>query len=299
MVHRTLRKRRSKRSMKRSIKRYRRHAKTRIRRNMYRKKNKKTQRGGFRIPDFRFSKLLPGDLKFTTTGSILKRGPYSKLPVSPSPPASPPPVSPPFVSPAPAPAPPPPLSVSPSPPASPSPASPPPDSPSAPFVSPAPAPAPPPLLVQENSDIGEPTQSNTTQSNTLDVNRILKARIVSNLLATHNNLELPTNEEDIFSFYLINRVTKPNEKGNIIVHAKKIINKPRTSGNITLSEREYMFTLTQGNELGKYKVFEDSYGTRGVISRKRRIILFKISEFTVTDLETIKEGYENIITSEY
>ncbi len=68
MVHRTLRKRRSKRSMKRSIKRYRRHANTRIRRNMYRKKNKKTQRGGVNFSDF-----LPGDLKFTTTGSILKR----------------------------------------------------------------------------------------------------------------------------------------------------------------------------------------------------------------------------------
>lgn len=46
MVHRTLRKRRSKRSMTRSIKLYRRHTKTRIRRNIYRKKHKKTQRGG-------------------------------------------------------------------------------------------------------------------------------------------------------------------------------------------------------------------------------------------------------------
>ena len=46
MVYRTLRKRRSKRSMKRSIKHYRRHANTRIRRNIYRKKHKKTQRGG-------------------------------------------------------------------------------------------------------------------------------------------------------------------------------------------------------------------------------------------------------------
>ena len=41
-----LRKRHSKRHAKCSIKRYSKHSKTRIRRNMYRKKHKKTQRGG-------------------------------------------------------------------------------------------------------------------------------------------------------------------------------------------------------------------------------------------------------------
>jgi len=66
MVYRTLRKRRSKRSMKRSIKHYRRHANTRIRRNIYRKKHKKTQRGG----EFRFSNLLPGRLKFSRVSGL-------------------------------------------------------------------------------------------------------------------------------------------------------------------------------------------------------------------------------------
>jgi len=61
MVHRTLRKRRSKRSMTRSIKCYRRHAKTRIRRNMYRKKHKKTQRGGVK-----FSRFFPYVKRDTT-----------------------------------------------------------------------------------------------------------------------------------------------------------------------------------------------------------------------------------------
>lgn len=46
MVTHMSRKRRSKRHVKRSIKRYSKHTKTRIRRNMYRKKHKKTQRGG-------------------------------------------------------------------------------------------------------------------------------------------------------------------------------------------------------------------------------------------------------------
>ena len=78
MVHRTLRKRRSKRHSKRhskrSIKRYRRHAKTRIRRNMYRKKHKKTQRGG-EFMGFRFSNLLPGKWKFSRVSGL-------KLPTS-------------------------------------------------------------------------------------------------------------------------------------------------------------------------------------------------------------------------
>ena len=59
MVHRTLRKRRSKRSMKLSIKRYRRHANTRIRRNRYRKKQTKPQRGGVLEENYTSGMPLP------------------------------------------------------------------------------------------------------------------------------------------------------------------------------------------------------------------------------------------------
>jgi hypothetical protein len=60
-----------------------------------------------------------------------------------------------------------------------------------------------------------------------------------------------------------------------------------------------MFTLKQGNEQGKYDVVKNSYGTRVVMSHNGRIILFTISNFTVTDLETIETGYVNSIASEY
>ncbi len=61
MVNGTLRKHRSKRHIKRSSKRYRRHAKTRmrIRRNMYRTKHKKTQRGGLNLQTFTSGLQLP------------------------------------------------------------------------------------------------------------------------------------------------------------------------------------------------------------------------------------------------
>lgn len=240
MVHRTLRKRRSKRSMKRSIKRYRRHAKTRIRRNMYRKKNKKTQRGGVNFSDF-----LPNGLKFSTKSGIKRELP-SDLPYSHSPPASP----------------------------------------------------PPPVnknefhADQENFDIGD-----STDKNKLDGKRILKAKILSNLLVSHNSLELFV-DDDKFSFYQIDSVTKTEGGDNIIVSAKKIMDKDLLSGNITLSKRKYIFTLKQSNEQGKYDVVNNSYGTQGVVSHKgMRPIFFTISNFTVTDLETIETGYVNYIAN--
>jgi hypothetical protein len=63
-----------KRRSKRHIKRYNKHVKTRIRRNMYRKKHKKTQRGGVR-----FSNILPSDYKFSTQAPYLKRGSTSSV----------------------------------------------------------------------------------------------------------------------------------------------------------------------------------------------------------------------------
>jgi hypothetical protein len=154
-----------------------------------------------------------------------------------------------------------------------------------------PSPASPPLTVQEISDIGE-----STIDNTLDNKRILKAQLISDLLTSHNPFELVTDDE-IFSFYLINSV-KTDRDGNIIVSAKKIKEKSYMTGNISLSKNEYMFTLKQDNEKGKYKVVTHSAGTRGVISHDNITIVFTISNFTVTDLETIERGYKNPITIE-
>ena len=288
MVHRTLRKRRSKRSMKRSIKRYRRHAKTRIRRNMYRKKNKKTQRGGFT-----FSKLLPEGYKFTTTGSILKRGLYSKLPDSPPP-------------------------VSPSPPTS---LSPPPVS-----LSPLASPSPTPLkfyVGEESFLIGEPTQSNT-----LDGKRFLKAELKVednnvkaykyhytknedkdgdkdgdkngdpfNMSVTYKST--PVKLTPYYSYYVIISVT--DENGNITVTAKKIVSTQKSK--ITLSSEEYTFTLRKDDK-GNY----EAIGGKGIIGNIRHngmyTFVFKIESFTPIDDTEIQTSignsyYTNPIIHEY
>ena len=83
MVTHMSRKRRSKRHMKRYSKRYSKHSKTRIRRNMYRKKHKKTQRGGELIEDYTSGVQLPPGWEIISTknvfGQIVYKDPDNKL----------------------------------------------------------------------------------------------------------------------------------------------------------------------------------------------------------------------------